>query len=86
MDLLHGHAAWFGSIGMQSGHAKWTCMMDRHHDTQHGHEAWAYSMDMDMQNECEIASWMPKYAQAAWPYTCSSDMNMLHGHGHAVQT
>jgi hypothetical protein len=66
-------------------------MMDRYRDMQHGNEAWTYSMDTDMQNICEIASWMKKFAKqlghihAARTWTCYTAIDMQFEHGNAAQ-
>jgi hypothetical protein len=71
---------------MQNGHEKWTFIMDKHHDMQHGHgyaeihhghaKTWTCSTAMDMQldhgNEASTGS--------------SIEMVMLHRQGHAAST
>ncbi len=90
VDTQDGHAAmlmqdvpesWIHSMCIQHGNATWLCRKDIQHGKRSmniSYAAWKYSMkrSMDMGStdvECSVDS-----------RTCSLDMEMKHGHGHAA--
>jgi hypothetical protein len=72
MDMQHSHT----DINMDMDHVAWICRMGK----QRGQATRIFSMDMQCRCSIKYNMDMP------WTRTCSMEMDMQDGHGHAAWT